>query len=71
MRLRFQPGGLVGRVCAPRELVLLRSWRQDADGTYITLYQSTTHRKARPAKSSLLRWASDCRLGDWQGSEEQ
>jgi hypothetical protein len=52
----FQPGGLVGRLCAPRELVMLRSWRQDADGTYIVLYQSTQHRKARPAKPGLLRW---------------
>lgn len=51
----FQPGGLVGRLCAPREMVLLRSWRQDADGTFIVLYQSTTHRKARPEKGGLLR----------------
>jgi len=35
--------------------VLLRSWRQDADGTYIVLYQSTTHRKARPVKRSMFR----------------
>ena len=51
----FQPGGLVGRLCAPREMVLLRSWRQDQDGTYIVLYQSTNHRKARLAKGGLLR----------------
>ena len=36
--------------------VLLRSWRQDADGTYIVLYQSTNHRKARQAKASMFRW---------------
>lgn len=35
----FQPGGLVGRLCAPREMVLLRSWRQDTDGTYIVSAQ--------------------------------
>jgi hypothetical protein len=51
----FQPGGVVGRLCAPRELVMLRSWRQDADGTYIVLYQSTNHRKAKPAKTGLFR----------------
>lgn len=35
----FQPAGLVGRLCAAREVVLLRSWREDADGTFIVLYQ--------------------------------
>lgn len=57
----FQPGGLVGRLCAPREMVLLRSWRQDADGTYIVLYQSTNHRKARPSKGGLLSWKTPVR----------
>lgn len=43
--------------CGARPLpqVLLRSWRQDADGTYIVLYQSTNHRKARQSKGGLLK----------------
>ncbi|KAI3426288.1 hypothetical protein D9Q98_008661 [Chlorella vulgaris] len=57
----FQPGGVVGRLCAPRELVMLRSWRQDADGTYIVLYQSTNHRKAKPAKTGLFSWRAPVR----------
>jgi hypothetical protein len=40
--------GLTGAFVAPREMVLLRTWRQDEDGTYIVLYQSTKHRAARP-----------------------
>lgn len=89
----FQPAGLMGRLCAPRDMVLLRSWRQDQDGTFIVvgaagcrgcgragcggraaaalvcyppwplllplppaqLYQSTNHRKARPAGGGFLR----------------
>ena len=31
-------------------MVLLRTWRKDEDGTHIVLYQSTTHRAARPAE---------------------
>lgn len=31
--LSFQPGGVVGRLCAPRELVCVRSWRQDTGET--------------------------------------
>ena len=38
----------IGRwIAAPREVVALRTWRKEPDGTYILLYQSTTHRKAR------------------------
>lgn len=40
--------GFTGAFVAPREMVLLRTWRQDEDGTYIVLYQSTKHRAARP-----------------------
>ncbi|PRW45250.1 ENHANCED DISEASE RESISTANCE 2 isoform X2 isoform B [Chlorella sorokiniana] len=57
----FQPGGLVGRLCAPREMCCVRSWRQDQDGTYIILYQSTNHRKARPARGGLLNWRAPVR----------
>ncbi|KAI7837930.1 hypothetical protein COHA_008236 [Chlorella ohadii] len=57
----FQPGGLVGRLCAPREMCCIRSWRQDQDGTYIILYQSTNHRKARPARGGLLHWRAPVR----------
>lgn len=37
-RVRF--AGLAGVICAPRELVLLRSARRDRDGTCIVLFQS-------------------------------
>lgn len=55
-------GRLVPRCALPACLlqVLLRSWRQDADGTYIVLYQSTNHRKARQTKGGLLKWARCC-----------
>ncbi len=46
----MQPAGLLGSLCAPRTMVLLRTWRLDLDGTYIVLYQSTTHRLAPPEK---------------------
>lgn len=41
--------GLIGALCAPREAVMLRTWRRDEDGTFIVLYQSTKHRNARPS----------------------
>jgi hypothetical protein len=34
-------GGIFGALCAPREVVLMRTWLQDEDGTYIVLYQSS------------------------------
>ena len=34
--------------------VLLRSWRQEPDGTYIVLYQSTNPRRAKPPMRSLF-----------------
>ncbi len=46
--LDFAPGGMVGAVASPRDLVVARTWRQDDDGTYILLYQSTKH-EAAPA----------------------
>jgi hypothetical protein len=40
------------RLCAPREVVLLRTWRQDReDGTYVILYQSVEHRAVPRAKT--------------------
>lgn len=42
------------RFCAPREMVLLRTWRKDEDGTYIVLYQSTSHASV-PIKTSPVR----------------
>lgn len=47
--------GLLGRFTAPREIVLLRTWRKDPDGTYIVLYQSTNHVAMRRQKG---RWWS-------------
>jgi hypothetical protein len=44
---RWSAAGILGGLCAPREVVLLRTWRKDEDGTYIVLYQSTTHRSVR------------------------
>jgi len=46
----WQGSGIVGNICAPREMVLLRTWRQDRDGTYIVLYQSTNHPSVRRAQ---------------------
>lgn len=39
----WRGSGILGRCTAPREMVLLRTWRRDMDGTYIVLYQSTNH----------------------------
>jgi len=51
--------GLGRWIAAPRDFVGLRTWRKEPDGTYIVLYQSTTHRKARVAKNGLLNpWGS-------------
>lgn len=47
--------GVLGRCTAPRELVLLRTWRKDPDGTFIVLYQSTNHVSMRKQKG---RWWS-------------
>jgi hypothetical protein len=41
-------------------MVLLRTWRKDEDGTYIVLYQSTTHRAVRPAAG--WSWRSPVRV---------
>ncbi|KAL4514332.1 hypothetical protein Ndes2526B_g03998 [Nannochloris sp. 'desiccata'] len=46
----WQGSGIVGSICAPREMVLLRTWRKDEDGTYIVLYQSTNHPSMRRAQ---------------------
>lgn len=46
--------GLGRWIAAPRDFVGLRTWRKEPDGTYIVLYQSTTHRKARVMKNGLL-----------------
>jgi Protein ENHANCED DISEASE RESISTANCE 2, C-terminal/START domain len=46
----WQGSGIVGSMCAPREMVLLRTWRKDEDGTYIVLYQSTNHPSVRRAQ---------------------
>ncbi len=49
--------GLGRWIAAPRDFVGLRTWRKEPDGTYIVLYQSTTHRKARAAKKGLNPWS--------------
>ena len=48
---RWHGSGIVGSMCAPREMVLLRTWRKDEDGTYIVLYQSTNHPAVRRTES--------------------
>ncbi len=52
---RWTGSGVLGRLTAPREIVLLRTWRKDPDGTYIVLYQSTNHVAMRRQKG---RWWS-------------
>ena len=52
-----------GMLCAPRQLVLLRSWRQDADGTFVVLYQSTSHRRAAAGRGRGGRPAGGSRGG--------
>ena len=47
---RWSGAGTIASLCAPREIVLLRTWRKDVDGTYIILYQSTNHRSMRKVK---------------------
>ena len=47
---QWQGVGVLGAFCAPREMVLLRTWRKDTDGTFIVIYQSTKHRSMREAK---------------------
>lgn len=36
----FRLEGILGLLCSPRELTIVRTWLQDEDGTYIVLYQS-------------------------------
>lgn len=49
-------------LCSPREMVALRTWRKEPDGTYIILLQSSNHRKARQTtRSSWLPWKSSVR----------
>jgi len=42
-------------------MVALRTWRREPDGTYIILYQSTNHRKARVARAGWMPWS-------WRGT---
>lgn len=41
--------------------VLLRTWRQDGDGSYIVLYQSTTHGGAPEHAGGGLSWRQPVR----------
>ncbi|EFN53068.1 hypothetical protein CHLNCDRAFT_137358 [Chlorella variabilis] len=48
---QWKPTGAAGGLCAPREVVLLRTWRQDReDETYVILYQSVEHRAVPRAR---------------------
>ena len=58
----WEGSGIIGRLTAPREIVLLRTWRKDTDGTYIVLYQSTSHISMRKQKSSWFSWATPVRV---------
>lgn len=48
--------GVARFITAPRQLVFLRSWRQDDDGTYVILFQSTAHDKAPQAELNGSMW---------------
>ena len=37
------------QVCAPREMVVEQTWREEEDGTVIVLFHTTRHRYAREA----------------------
>ena len=54
--------GVLGRLTAPREIVLLRTWRKDPDGTYIVLYQSTNHVAMRRQKGSWWSLSTPVRV---------
>lgn len=56
---QWHGAGVVASLCSPREMVLLRTWRKDIDGTYIVLYQSTNHRSVR--KSAGWSWRNPVR----------
>ena len=53
--LHFTPGGALGSVASPRDLVVARTWRLDDDGTYVLLYQSTDHPAAPPLQWGPVR----------------
>ncbi|KAL4450695.1 hypothetical protein ABPG77_001051 [Micractinium sp. CCAP 211/92] len=58
---QWKPVGAIGGLCAPREVVLLRTWRQDSDdGTFIVLYQSVEHRTV--PRSRRGGWYSPVRV---------
>ena len=40
---------VVVQVCAPREMVVEQTWREEEDGTVIVLFHTTRHRYAREA----------------------
>ena len=50
--LGFFWGG--GRWTRPRDLCVLRNWRREQDGSFIILYQSTTHVNC-PKKPGVVR----------------
>lgn len=54
--------GILGRCTAPREIVLLRTWRKDPDGTYIVLYQSTNHVSMRKQKGKWWSLSTPVRV---------
>lgn len=54
--------GILGRCTAPREVVLLRTWRKDPDGTYIVLYQSTNHVSMRKQKGKWWSLSTPVRV---------
>lgn len=43
-----------GRWTRPRDLCVMRHWRREQDGSFVILYQSTTHLKC-PRKSGVVR----------------
>ncbi|KFM23600.1 hypothetical protein F751_2859 [Auxenochlorella protothecoides] len=57
----WNASGIASSFLAPREIVLLRTFRRDEDGTYIVLYQSTRHRSVPESRS--WGWNAPVRVG--------
>ncbi|KAK9814451.1 hypothetical protein WJX72_006118 [[Myrmecia] bisecta] len=53
--------GLGSLMCAPREVVLQQSWREDEAGTFIVLFQSVTHPDAPEQGRPWYRWHAPIR----------
>ena len=62
---------VVVQVCAPREMVVEQTWREEEDGTVIVLFHTTRHRDAREAPRTWFgSWWQPVRaqVNDFAGS---